>query len=86
MDNYKAIKFPLTTEKGIRIMEAENKLVFMVDNKATKADIKTAVEQLFKVKVAKVSTFMTNRSKKKAYVKLMPQTPAIEVATQLGLM
>ena len=36
MDMYKIIKHPLSTEKGIRLMESENKLLFIVDRKATK--------------------------------------------------
>ena len=86
MDPYKIIKYPLATEKAVRIMEAENKLVFVVDNKATKKDIKQAVETAFKVKVIRVNTMNTISGKKKAYVKLAIDTPAIDVATQLGLM
>lgn len=86
MEPFKAIKYPLSTEKGIRLMEAENKLVFVIDNKASKRDVKESVEKIFKVKVASIRTFVTNKGKKRAYIKLKPETPAIEVATQLGLM
>ena len=34
------IKHPLNTEKSIRLMEAENKLVFVVDMRAKKPEIK----------------------------------------------
>jgi len=86
MDPYKIIKYPLATEKAVRIMEVENKLVFIVDNKATKKDVKEAVETMFKVKVLKVNTINTSIGKKKAYVKLSAETPAIDVATELGMM
>ena len=33
------IKAPISTEKAIRLMESENKLVFLVDKKATKSTI-----------------------------------------------
>jgi len=66
-------------------MEAENKLLFVIDRKATKHDVKSAVEKLFKVKVVAVNTYITG-GKKKAYVKLGPENPAIDVATQLGMM
>ena len=36
MDNYKIIKHPLSTEKSIRLMESQNKLVFAVDIDADK--------------------------------------------------
>lgn len=86
MEDLKVIKYPLSTEKAIRMMESENKLGFIVDNASTKSGVKKAVEKIFKVKVEKVNMFITHDGKKKAYVKLSPDTPAIDVATQLGLM
>lgn len=80
------IKHPLSTEKAVRIMESENKLIFVVDKKATKKDIKEALESLFKIKIVKINTLNTTKGEKRAYVKLSPETPAIDVATQLGLM
>ena len=79
------IKHPVSTEKSIRLMEAENKLIFMVDRKATKDQIRKEIEQLFKVKVVKINTTTTSTGNKKAYVKFSQETPAIDVATQLGL-
>ena len=84
-DYYTIVKHPLSTEKALRIMESENKLVFIVEKRANKADIKAALEKLFKVKVLKINTLLTPKGKKKAYVRLAPETPAIDVATQLGL-
>jgi len=83
---YEAIKHPLSTEKAIRLMESENKLLFVVDRKANKNDIKGAVEKMFKAKVDKVNTLITPDGKKRAYVKFSAETPAIDIATQLGLM
>jgi ribosomal protein L23 len=67
-------------------MEAENKLIFVVDRKAKKTQIKEAVEKAFNVKVLKVNTMISNKGIKKAYILLSIDTPAIDVATQLGLM
>lgn len=86
MDIYKIIKHPLSTEKAIRLMESENKLLFIVDKKATKKDIAKAIEEMFKAKVEKVNTLIGPDCKKKAYVKFSPETPAIDIATKLGLM
>ncbi|MBI2664752.1 50S ribosomal protein L23 [Candidatus Woesearchaeota archaeon] len=80
----KTIRYPVSTEKGIKLMETENKLIFVVDTSSTKADIKKEVESMFKVRVESVNTFI-NQGKKKAYVKISKETPAINVATQLGL-
>lgn len=78
------IKYPLSTEKSVKLMESDNKLTFIVDKSATKSEIKKEIEENFKVKVIDVNT-MIHKGKKKAYVKLSPETPAIDVATQLGL-
>lgn len=80
------IRHPLSTEKSIRLMESENKLLFAVHKKAKRADVKKAVELLFKVKVTKVNTFVNTKGEKRAYVTFSAETPAIDVATQLGLM
>lgn len=85
LESYKIIKYPLTTEKSVRLMESENKLTFIVDKKSDKPQIKKAVEDLFKVKVAGVNT-MIQKGRKKAYVQLSKDSKALDVATQLGLM
>ncbi len=85
MDPYKILKNPLSTEKAVRLMESENKLLFVVDKDASKKDIKEAMEKMFKVKVVKVNTLITSKGIKRAYIKLANETPAIDVATELGL-
>jgi large subunit ribosomal protein L23 len=50
------IRKPLITEKGLGVKETEGTLVFEVDPRATKTEVKQAVEALFKVKVAAVRT------------------------------
>jgi ribosomal protein uL23 len=86
MDQYSIIKYPLATEKAVRLMESENKLIFVVDNKARKPEIKEAIEKEFKLKVVKVNTLIDRAGHKRAYISISPETPAIDVATQLGLM
>ena len=86
MASYKIIKYPLSTEKAIRLMEAENKLVFAVERTANKPDIKHAIEKMFNVKILKVTTLITPKGGKRAYVKLSPETPALDIATGMGLM
>ncbi|WP_457751132.1 50S ribosomal protein L23 [Thermococcus sp.] len=85
MDPYKVIIKPVVTEKAVAMIENENKLTFIVDKRATKADIKRAVEVMFEVKVEKVNTLITMRGEKKAYVKLKPEYNASEVAARIGL-
>ena len=80
------IKHPISTEKVMGLMQNENKLVFIVDKKSNKHEIKAEVEKSFKVKVTNVNTVITPQGIKKAYVTLAKENPAIDVATELGLM
>ena len=79
------IKNPLSTEKSIRLMESQNTLIFEVDKSANKDAIKVAIQDFFKVKVVKVSTRIGPDAKKRAYVRFGNDTPAIDIATKLGL-
>jgi len=79
------VKNPLSTEKSIKLMEAENKLIFEVDKKATKEAIKNEIETFFKVKIVGVTTRIGPDAKKRAYVRFSNETPAIDIATRLGL-
>lgn len=80
------VKYPLATEKSVRLIDAENKLIFVVDKKATRPEIKDAIEKQLGVKVEKVNVLNDRDGKKRAYVRFSPDTPAIDVATDLGLM
>ncbi|MEK6853097.1 MAG: 50S ribosomal protein L23 [Nanoarchaeota archaeon] len=84
-DPYTVIKYPLATEKNIRQIESQNKLVFVVSPKATKADVKKAIEQLYNVKVMKVNVDNSFTGVKKAHVKLSPEHLASDVSADLGL-
>ncbi len=79
------ILYPLMSEKAIQLIERENKIVFVVDKKATKPEIKHEVERLYGVKVESVNTMIDRKGRKKAYVKLSKETPATELATKLNM-
>ncbi len=85
MDIDKVIINPLSTEKSLRLMESENTLIFVVQRTATKSEIKVAIEKMFNAKVMKVNTLIRD-NKKRAYVSFSAETPAIDIATNLGLM
>ena len=82
----KIIKYPLSTEKSLRLMESENKLIFGVDRQASKEEIKEAIEKMLNVKVEQINTLITPKGEKRAYVKFSPEHLAIDVATNLGMM
>lgn len=76
---------PIVTEKAIMMIESQNVLVFQVEKRITKGDLKKEIEELFEVKVEKIRT-TTKLNKKYAYVKLKKEFPAIDLAMKLGLM
>ena len=53
---YQIIRRPVITEKGLSVKESEATLVFEVAAKASKSEIKNAVQAIFKVKVDEVRT------------------------------
>ena len=53
---YQIIRRPVITEKGLGVKETEATLVFEVAMRATKTEVREAVEQIFKVKVRSVRT------------------------------
>ena len=55
--HYDTIIAPLITEKAT-ILSDQNKIVFKVPLTATKKDVKSAIEALFKVKVVSVNTIL----------------------------
>ena len=86
MDSNEVISFPLMTESASLMVERDNKLIFVVNLKAGKKDVKLAVEELYEVKVAKVNLLITPQGEKKAFVKLTPEFKASDVAIKLGIL
>jgi len=84
-DPHKVILYPLATEKVVKMIESENKIAFVVADDANKRDVKQAVEALFDVKVKNVRVEVMSDGKKRAYVRLAPESRADEIATKLGL-
>lgn len=50
------LKHPILTEKSTYAMNERRQYTFLVDKRATKTDIKAAVEQIYKVNVTGVNT------------------------------
>jgi len=86
LDPYKTIRYPMMTEVTSRILEAENKLVFIVNKNATKRDIKVAVEELYAVVVDKVNSTITPEGEIKAFVRLTSDYKAADIAIKLGIL
>ena len=75
---------PIVTEKAVMLVESKNTLVFELDKRMTKEQIKKEIESIFNVKVDSINTLI-KKNKKYAYIKLNEKNLAIDVATKLGL-
>ena len=62
---YDIIQTARITEKAGALTEKHNQYVFKVDRTATKQDIRYAIEEIFKKKVAKVNTLRVTGKKKR---------------------
>ncbi len=85
MDEYRIVIKPLISEKDFELIEKENKLVILVDRRATKHQIKYTMEKLYNVQVVKINTLITPQGQKKAYVRLSEFDDAADIASKMGL-
>jgi large subunit ribosomal protein L23 len=86
LDPELVIIYPMMSEKTVKLIESENKITFIVRSEASKFDVWRAVEELYEVKVSQVHTVTTPEGKKKAYVRLGPESKASELAVKLGIL
>jgi large subunit ribosomal protein L23Ae len=85
LDAYSIIRHPLTTESAMKKIEDNNTLVFIVDKRANKVQIKQAVKKLYEIEVAKVNTLIRPTGDKKAFVRLHEDHDALDVANKIGV-
>jgi ribosomal protein uL23 len=80
------LRHPLVTEKAVGMIEAENKVTFIVDDKSSKPEVKKVIEEAYGVKVVKINIIRDMKGRKKAIVKLDKKFKASELATKLGVL
>lgn len=80
------ILHPLVTEKAVNMIEAENKLTFIVNDNTSKPEIRKVLQEAYGVKVDKVNVVRDMKGRKKAIVKLDKKFKASEIATKLGVL
>jgi len=85
LNQYSIIKHPHVTETAMKCIEDFRTLVFIVDVRANKFQIKDAVAKLYDVKPIRVNTLIRPDGKKKAYVKLGKDVDALDVANRIGI-
>ncbi|MCW1300924.1 MAG: 50S ribosomal protein L23 [Candidatus Nanoarchaeia archaeon] len=82
----KALLYPLISEKSVKLIEQENTITFIVNEKANKIEIKREFERQFGVKVDEVRVCTTKHGEKKAYIRVNKAFKAREIATKLGVL
>lgn len=66
-------------------IEANNTLVFIVDARSNKRQIKDAVKRMYDIECMKVNTLIRPDGAKKAYVRLSQDYDALDVANRIGI-
>merc|ERR1711998_522983 len=85
MDQFQVIKYPLTTESAMKKIEENNTLVFIVDVRASKVQIKESIKKMYDIDTQKINTLIRPDGKKKAYVRLTQDYDALDVANKIGI-
>jgi len=75
---------PYITEKTFNLIEKENKLTFIVAEKASKDQIIKALQILYESQASEVNTARTIQGKK-AFIKIKAPEGARELATKMGV-
>lgn len=82
VDYYAIIKVCLNTVSAMKKIE-DNILIFTVDAKANKHQVKQAVKKLYKIDVAKVNTLLRPGKQKNEYVWLTPDYDGLNIANKI---
>ena len=85
MDTYSIIIKPHVTEKTMNLIDFNNEITFIVHRRANKKQIKRAFEELYDEKVEKVNTLINSKGEKVAYIKLVEDDMAEDLAVRLGV-
>ncbi|OJJ48778.1 hypothetical protein ASPZODRAFT_129082 [Penicilliopsis zonata CBS 506.65] len=86
LDAHKVVLYPLNTESAMKKIEENNTLVFIVDTKANKRQIKLALKKLYDVDTVKVNTLIRPDGLKKAFARLTADVDALDIAaTKLAI-
>ena len=85
-DRFSILLSPCTSERFYKKMEKDNTIIFYVNQKANKQQIKFAFKEAFGVKPQRVNTMNTVLGRKKAFIKLPKSNEASEIANKIGLL
>jgi len=84
METYNVLIHPIISEKAVKMTENENKIVFLVNTKATKLDVMSAMKEIYGIKPVSVN-IVYGANKKKAIIRLPKDVKASDFASKLGM-
>ena len=85
-DRYSILRAPCTSERFYKKMERDNTIIFYVNQKANKQQIKAAFKEAFNVVPQRINTMNTVLGRKKSFIKLPKGNEASEIANKIGLL
>ena len=85
INKYRVIEYPLVGESASKLMEDQNTLVFIVNMKSSKTDIKRTFKQRFDSDISRVNTLIRPDGKKKAFITLKGDQAAVELGSKIGI-
>ncbi|EKD14829.1 60S ribosomal protein L25 [Drepanopeziza brunnea f. sp. 'multigermtubi' MB_m1] len=86
LDEHKVIIHPLNTESAMKKIEENNTLVFIVDIRSNKRQIKEALKKLYDIDTVKINTLIRPDGSKKAFARLTADVDALDIAaTKLAI-
>jgi large subunit ribosomal protein L23 len=74
-DPFQVIKHPVVTEKSTVAQDNANTYAFVVDRRANKVEIRTAIEKIFGVKVLQVRTMLRKGKPRRVRHRVFNQPP-----------
>lgn len=86
LEDLDVVYYPLVTEKAVNIIDAENKITFVVADNANKKNVKEVIQKSYNVKVVSVNIIRDRKGRKKAIVKLSKENKAQDLATKIGVL
>ena len=79
------LMYPIATEKALGMVDRDNIIMYVVDMRSNKKEIKQEFEKALGVKVVRVNTSATIKNYKKAYIKISKESKASDIARKLKL-
>lgn len=86
LEDLNVVFYPLVTEKAVNMIDSENKITFVVSDKANKKNVKEIIQKAYNVKIIGINIVRDRKGRKKAIVRLAKENKAQDLATKMGVL